>query len=154
MLTARRNPGTGARIALRLLVIAGLVSVTACAGTKFPAPIYPQSEATIAPELADDPDVREIRAQYERMALGFAAQDVAAIAAVRAADFHAVFPSGDRHDAAQMLDVLRHFFVQNKPPIRVWYTIRSASRVDSGGIAVETFQQGSRYQDLAGRLRK
>lgn len=104
--------------------------------------------------LEEDPDVRAIRELYGRMARGFAAQDVASIAAIRAADFHAILPSGDTLHAAQMLDVLQHFFVQNKPPIRVWYTLQSVSRVDSGGIAIETLQQGSRYQDLAGRRRK
>jgi len=108
----------------------------------------------VAPGLEGDADVGEIRKQYERMARAFAARAVDSIATIRTADFHAVLPSGDRYDAAQMLDVLQHFFVQNKPPIRVWFTLRNASRTDSGEIAIQVFQQGSRYQDLAGRKRK
>jgi len=109
---------SGIRICLRLVLVAWLASAAACAGTRPPAPSYPRTEAVVAPALEGDADVAEIRKQYERMARAFAAQDVEAIAAIRTADFYAVLPNGDSLNASQMLDVLQHFFVQNKPPIK------------------------------------
>ncbi|HYM80950.1 MAG TPA: nuclear transport factor 2 family protein [Candidatus Limnocylindria bacterium] len=128
--------------------------VIGCAGARLPAPTYPPAPTAVATGLAHYADVQKIRSRYEHMASAFAARDVEAIAALRTADFQVDFPNGDRHDAAQMLEVLRHFFVQNRPPIQLWYTLRSAERTGPDTIVVEVFQQGSRYQELAGKLRK
>lgn len=141
------------RAIIRLALLCVFVFPFTCAAQDS-GPKYPPGKTALARELAKNPDVRQIQKQYEILARAFEAQDVAAIAGVRAADFYVDGPDGRRQGAAQMLEVLRHFFVLNKPPIRVWFTLRSVERKGPDELAVDVFQQASRYQFLADQLRK
>jgi hypothetical protein len=98
--------------------------------------------------------IDEIRAQYDTLEIGFATQNIPLIMSRRTADFGAQLPDGQRQTTEQMTEQLKGFFTLNHPPIRTHNTIR-ALRMEAPDTAVATvFQQGDRYQDLAGKRRR
>jgi hypothetical protein len=139
---------------MKALLILALALPLACAGHRFPQPVYLSAVASIAPGLAADPDLLEIRGQYVAEAIAYAAQDSEAISRLRSEDYQAIYPDGSRYDAAQMREATRRFFVRNKPPFRIRFTMLSAERAGSDTVRVQVLKQASCYKPLAGKYRK
>jgi hypothetical protein len=139
---------------MKALLIVALALPLACAGSRFARPVYPSAVASIAPGLAVDPDLLEIRRQYVALVVAFAAHDEEAMTRLRSADYHATFPDGTRYDAAQMREGLRGYFVRNRPPFRIWITMLSAESADPDTVRVQVLKQVSCYMPLAGKYRK
>ena len=140
--------------AAKALLILAMALPLACAGNRFARPVYPSAVASIAPGLAVDPDLLEIRRQYVAEVVAFAAQDEEAMARLRSADYHVTFTDGTRYDAVQIREALRRYFVRNKPPFRIWITILSAERADPDTVRVQVLKQVSCYTPLARKYRK
>jgi hypothetical protein len=142
-------------LAAKALLILALALPLGCAGTRVAPPVsYPSTVASIAPELAVDPDLREIRGQYEALAVAFAAQDEEAIMRLHSKDYQAIFPGGERLDAAQMRKSLSRVFIGRKPPLGFWFTMLSAERAGPDTVRVQVFKQASSNVELARKLRK
>lgn len=108
--------------------------------------------ASIPPgERADDLAV--LRANYDAIAQAFATGDTASILALRTADHYVVYPNGSRQSAAEQAQVLDYFFVQNRPPIRIQYTVRCSAFPSDDEAVLVIFQQVSRMQEIAGAMR-
>lgn len=116
--------------------------------------LLPLSIVSQVQTLAGDARLHELAGQYDGLSRAFASHDVETILNYRTADFSAVFPNGDRHDGQQMEQVLRHFFVQNRPPYDVRYTIRCAAFAGTDDAVLIIFQQASRTQEVAGAWRR
>jgi len=100
-----------------------------------------------------DARLREVEARYAAMAAAFGRADADGIIAMRTADFSAVLPDGVRQDAGYMAEVLRQFFVVNRAPFDVRYTLRCGTfHPDRATLVV--FQQAERSQELAGQWRR
>jgi ketosteroid isomerase-like protein len=97
---------------------------------------------------------REVEAQYGRLAAAFQRQDVSAVLGMRTPDFHTIGPDGRHLDATEMEAYTRHWFEMNHPPIVVRFTVRSIAAVGPDDVAVTVFQEGSRFQELAGKRRR
>lgn len=116
---------------------------------------FQETHVAFAPRNAAEKKVlAELERQYDALARGFTARDTAAIMGLRSSEFSALFPDGRRDNPAGMARVLGHFFVQNAPPIQVRYTIVGLDSLTADRAVVTTFQQGSRYQLLAGQRRR
>lgn len=87
-------------------------------------------------------------------AVAFAAQDEGAINRLRSEDYIAIYPNGSRYDAAQMREATRRFFVRNKPPFRIRFTMLSAQRAGTDTVRVQVLKHASCYRGLAGKFRK
>lgn len=115
---------------------------------------YQETSLAFAPLSAAEKEVLvEIRRQYDKLSRGFTARDTAAIMRLRH-ELSAEYGDGQRDDAVGMARLLRNFFVQNASPIQVRYTILSLDSLSADRATVTTFQQGSRFQTLAGRRRR
>ncbi len=112
----------------------------------------------LAPVLhaQDDADVRRaLDAQYRKLAAAHEKKDLQAILALKTSDFHAVFPDGRVGDSKLMAQYSRDFLARNKPPFNFRFTIRALNVSYNKLIAIaDVFQEGSRYQELAGKRRK
>jgi ketosteroid isomerase-like protein len=98
--------------------------------------------------------LREIRAGYDKLESATARRDPEAMIAMRTSDFFTIGPDGKRNDAAEMAEYSRRWFKLNKPPIEVHFTIKSIEVRSDDEAAVIVFQHATRYQELAGKLRK
>jgi hypothetical protein len=96
---------------------------------------------------------RQIRSQYDVLERAFAQQDVAAILATRDPNLEVIGPQGQRDDFARMAVYTRQWFVTNKPPIDVRFTIESIQVISPNEAAVRVLQRASRYQERDGKLR-
>jgi hypothetical protein len=108
------------------------------------------------PAVADEASVRRaIEQGYEALAQAHAKRDLAAILALKTADFHSVGPDGRVSDAALMADYSKRFLDDNKPPLVIKNTIRSISISPNETVAVVTvFQEVSRRREVEGKLVK
>ena len=95
----------------------------------------------------------EIEARYDLLSKAFAARDSAAILALRTPTCCIHFPGGERDSADRARQALVHFLANNLPPIRIRFTIHSLQTPSPDVAVVDVFQQGSRYQMLAGKKR-
>jgi ketosteroid isomerase-like protein len=95
---------------------------------------------------------RELRGEYDALATAFERQDIDAVLAFRADDFHTIGPDGRHLNAEEMERYTRDWFERNRPPIRTRFTLRDI-RVDADRATVTVFQEASRRQLLAGRER-
>ena len=104
----------------------------------------------------DDADVRkELDAQYKKLAEAHDRKDLKTIVALKTSDFHAFFTDGRVGDAKIMEMYSKEFLARNQPPFDFRFTIQKLTVSYNKIIAVvETLQEGSRYQDLAGKRRK
>jgi len=104
----------------------------------------------------DDAAVRsEIEAQYQRLAEAHNKRDLKAIAALKTADFHAIFPDGRVGDVKQMEQYTKQFIEGNLPPLNIRNTIQKLSVSENKLIAVvEVFQEVSRNREFDGKVRK
>lgn len=96
---------------------------------------------------------RAIRSEYDKLERAFAAQDVPAILASRDPSFEVFGPQGQRDDFERMAEYARQWFVTNKPPIEVRFTIESIEMRSPHEAAVRVLQRASRYQEREGKLR-
>jgi len=118
------------------------------------AKAYQETRVALTPHSAAEKEALvEIQRQYDKMSRAFTARDTAAIMRLRH-ELSAEYGDGRRDDAVGMARLLRNFFVMNEPPIQVRYTIVSLDSLSADRATVTTFQQGSRYQTLAGRRRR
>ena len=104
----------------------------------------------------DDVNVRkELDAQYKKLAEAHDRKDLKAILALKTSDFHAIFPDGKVGDSQLMAEYSKGFLERNLPPFNFRFTIQKLTVSYYRLIAVaEVLQEGSRYQDLAGKRRK
>lgn len=104
----------------------------------------------------DDAEIRrELDARYKRLAEAHDRKDLNAIAKLKTADFHAIFPDGKVGDVKTMQEYTRQFLEVNKPPYNVRNTIEKVAVSENRLIAVvEVLQEVSRTRELAGKLRK
>lgn len=104
----------------------------------------------------EDADVRrELEVQYKKLAEAHDKKDLKAILALRTTDFHTVLPDGRVTDSKLMEEYSKGFLERNQPPFNFRFTIQKLTVSLNKLIAVaEVFQEGSRYQDLAGKRRK
>jgi ketosteroid isomerase-like protein len=107
-------------------------------------------------QAQDEAAVRkELEAQYRKLAEAHDRKDIAAILALKTADFHAIFPDGRIGDSRVMEQYSRDFLARNQPPFNLRFTIRKLAVSPNQLIAVAVvFQEASRFQDLAGKRRK
>lgn len=105
------------------------------------------ASATNSAELA-------IRAQYDVLEVAFAKGDVATILATRDRAFEVFGPQGQHDDFERMAEYTRQWFVTNKPPIEVRFTIESIELRSPDEAAVRVRQRASRYQEREGTLRR
>jgi ketosteroid isomerase-like protein len=96
----------------------------------------------------------EIEQRYRNLATAYNTQDIDTILWMRMPDIVVDFGNNERRDAKQMADALRQFFVTNKPPIDVRFTIRDFQIINPNEVVVTVLQEASRQQELAGKLRK
>jgi hypothetical protein len=109
------------------------------------------------PALAQDDAAvqKELEAQYRKLAEAHDKKDLAAILALKTADFHAIFPDGRVGDSKTMEDYSRQFLESNKPPYNIRNTIQKLTVSENKLIAIaEVLQEASRYRELAGQRRK
>src|SRR4051812_44200935 len=98
---------------------------------------------------------KEIEAQYQKLAEAHDRKDLKAIAALKTADFHAIFPDGNVGDVKQMEQYTKQFIESNQPPFNIRNTIQKLTVSGNKLIAVaEVFQEISRTRELAGKVRK
>lgn len=97
---------------------------------------------------------REIRAQYDRLARAYEAQDIPTILAMRDPAFETFGPQGQHDDYERMAEYTRRWFAMNKPPIQSEFVIESLELVSPNEAAVRVLQRASRYQEREGKLRK
>lgn len=104
----------------------------------------------------EDADIRkELETQYKKLAEAHDRKDLKAILAVRTSDFHTVLPDGRVTDSKLMEEYSKGFLERNQPPFNFRFTIQKLTVSFNKLIAMaEVFQEGSRYQDLAGKRRK
>ena len=104
----------------------------------------------------DDAGIRkELDAQYKKLAEAHDRKDLKAIAALKTADFHAVFVDGRVGDVRIMEQYSKQFLETNQPPFNIRFTIQKLTVSENKLIAVaEVFQEAARYRDLAGKRRK
>jgi len=104
----------------------------------------------------DDAEVRKaLEAQYTKLAEAHDKKDLATIASLKTADFHAIFPDGRVGDVKVMEQYTRQFIENNLPPYNIKITIQQLTVSEYGLIAVaDVFQEVSRSRDLAGKVRK
>jgi len=104
----------------------------------------------------DDADVRkELEAQYKKLAEAHDRKDLKAIASLKTADFHAIFPDGRVGDVKTMEQYTKQFVESNQPPFNIKNTIQKLTVSENRLIAVvEAFQEASRTRELAGKVRK
>lgn len=104
----------------------------------------------------DDAAVRkELDAQYQKLAEAHDKRDLKAIAGLKTADFHAIFPDGRVGDVKQMEQYTKQFIESNQPPFNIRNTIQTLTVSENKLIAVvEVFQEVSRNRELAGKVRK
>ena len=104
----------------------------------------------------DDAEIRrELDAQYRKLAEAHGRKDLKAIAALKTADFHAIFPDGRVGDVKTMEQYTRQFLETNQPPFDIRNTIRKLTVSENRLIAVaEVFQEVSRTRELVGKVRK
>lgn len=103
---------------------------------------------------ASTADVRsEIQAQYDRLAEAFEREDIDAVLSFRTPDFNTIGPDGRHLSYAEMVDYTRGWFELNQQPIRVGFTIQEIEMRGADEAAVTVFQQGSRRQEVDGKLR-
>lgn len=98
--------------------------------------------------------LRVILANYEALVKAFAGQDAEAIIAMRTPDFSVDYPTGVRDSGFPAAESVRRFFVLNKPPITVSFAILAIDGMTGEQATLQIFQRSSRYQDLAGKLRR
>ena len=100
----------------------------------------------------DDAEVRkELEAQYTKLAEAHDRRDLKAIASLKTADFHAIFPDGRVGDVKTMAQYTKQFVENNQPPFNIRNTIQQLIVSENRLIAVaEVFQEVSRTRDLAG----
>lgn len=96
----------------------------------------------------------EIRAQYDVLERAFAAQDIPTILSLRSRDLEVLGPQGQRDDYQSMERYTHDWFVRNKPPIEVRFTIKSAEILSPDEVAVMVIQRASRRQERDGKLRR
>jgi len=104
----------------------------------------------------DDVEIRrELEAQYKKLAEAHDRKDLKAIVALKTSDFHAVFPDGRIGDSKLMEQYSIEFLKRNQPPFDFRFTIQKLTVSYNKFIAIaEVFQEGTRFQDLAGQRRK
>ena len=96
---------------------------------------------------------KDIRAQYDRLERAYAARDADTILKLRAPDFETFGPNGQHDDTSRMAEYTRQWFVTNKPPIDVHFSLTSFDVTSPNEVAVMTVQRASRYQERDGKLR-
>ena len=108
---------------------------------------------------AEEPQNLEVRnqldAQYRKLAQAHDRRDVKAIAALKTADFHAIFPDGRIGDVEVMKEHTRKFLENNEPPYNIRITIQSLRVSENKLIAIaDVLQEISRTRLLEGQRRK
>lgn len=94
----------------------------------------------------------EIQAQYDRLAKASEREDVDAVLSFRTADFNTTGPDGRHLTYEEMKDYTRNWFAINHPPIRVRMTVREVEMNGPDEAAVTVFQEGSRRQEVNGKM--
>jgi len=94
-----------------------------------------------------------IRAQYDVLERASASRDVDAMLAVRDPRLEVFGPNGQHDDFARMAEYTRQWFVTNKPPIEVHFTIESIDFLAPDEAAVHVLQRASRVQVIDGKER-
>ncbi len=123
--------------------------------TLFLASLVAIAGAVEAP-VRDDANVRkELEARYQQLAEAHNRRDLKAIADLKTADFHAIFPDGRIGDVETMTEYTKQFIESNQPPFSIRNTIQRLSVSEHELIAVvEVFQEVSRARELAGKTCK
>jgi len=112
--------------------------------------------APLSASAQDEAVIRkELEAQYRKLAEAHDRKDLRAIADLKTADFHAIFPDGRVGDVKSMEQYTKQFLEMNKPPYHIRNTIEKLTLSDNRLIAVaEVLQEVSRTRDLSGQVRR
>lgn len=106
-------------------------------------------------EIEDATIKAELDAQYKKLGEAHNRKDEKAIAALKTADFHAIFPDGKIGDVETMRAYTKRFLENNEPPYDIRMTIRSLKVSENKLIAIaEVLQEISRTRLLDGQKRR
>jgi hypothetical protein len=108
-----------------------------------------------AAEIEDTEIKNQLDAQYRKLAEAHNRKDEKAIAALKTADFHSIFPDGKIGDVETMRAHTKRFLENNEPPFNILVTIQSLKVSENKLIAIATvLQEISRTRRLEGQLRR
>jgi hypothetical protein len=113
------------------------------------------SSVAITLAQSDEAIRKELESQYKKLAEAHDKKDLKAIASLKTADFHAIFPDGRVGDVVTMAQYTKQFIESNEPPFNIKNTIQKLAISENKLIAVvEVFQEASRFRELSGKRRK
>jgi hypothetical protein len=103
----------------------------------------------------DDSAIKELLdAQYTKLAEAHNRKDEKAIAALKTADFHSIFPDGKIGDVQTMRTYTKRFLENNQPPYTIKVTIQALQVSENKLIAIATvLQEVSRSRLIDGQRR-
>jgi ketosteroid isomerase-like protein len=108
-----------------------------------------------AAEIEDTEIKKQLDAQYQKLAEAHNRKDTKAIADLKTADFHAIFPDGKIGDVETMRAYTKRFLENNEPPYGIRMTIQSLRVSENKLIAIATvLQEVSRTRLLEGQRRR
>lgn len=108
-----------------------------------------------AAEIEDGTIKEQLDAQYLKLAQAHDRKDEKAIAALKTADFHSIFPDGKIGDVLAMRAHTKRFLETNEPPFNIKITIRSLKVSENKLIAIaEVLQEISRTRLIDGQKRR
>jgi ketosteroid isomerase-like protein len=106
-------------------------------------------------EIEDTAIKEELEAQYRKLAEAHNRKDEKAIAALKTADFHSIFPDGKIGDVETMKAYTKRFLENNEPPYNIKMTIQGLKVSENKLIAVaEVLQEISRTRMIDGQRRR
>ena len=108
-----------------------------------------------AAEIEDGTIKQQLDAQYLKLAQAHDRKDEKAIAALKTADFHSIFPDGKIGDVQTMRAYTKRFLENNEPPFNIKMTIQSLKVSENKLIAIaEVLQEISRTRLIDGQRRR
>ena len=109
----------------------------------------------VSAEIEDGTIKQQLDAQYLKLAQAHDRKDEKAIAALKTADFHSIFPDGKIGDVQTMRAYTKRFLENNEPPYNIRMTIQSLKVSENKLIAIaEVLQEISRTRLIDGQKRR
>lgn len=110
---------------------------------------------SVAAEIEDAEIKRLLDIQYAKLSEAHNRKDEKAIAALKTADFHSIFPDGKIGDVETMKAYTHRFLENNEPPYNIKITIQSLKVSENKLIAIASvLQEVSRTRMLEGQRRR
>jgi uncharacterized membrane protein len=110
---------------------------------------------SVSAEIEDATIKEQLDIQYKKLGQAHDRKDLKAIAALKTADFHAIFPDGKIGDVETMRAYTKRFLENNEPPYNIKITIQSLQLSENKLIAIASvLQEISRTRMIEGQRRK